>query len=552
MRSPAAAIAWEFWARLSIWKVLAWLTSAGVICAICYQAAPGRADRNYWNALYYAFAFLPVLLTFLHDLFDASYVQSMKKANVKTSFPVHRLRLPVADGELVLASMVPPAVTAFSLCVVFVFFAFAFAFRTILPIWTPLVAVVIFAWDEAICWGSTSVTSGIARMVMPVIQAAFLLLEFSTATIVAVLLLQLPLAYYAALIGVRRARHGIESRSVSAIIRGLLGKEKRTQQGADVASLSSKTFDAVPFPSPQKAIRWVDWRLRGKMAIALVLFAASFCICIFFAGSHEKSKPIGSASFAFALISLYSVGGSAAFGNFGSTPGLSFKQRAFDCIRPVTELQIVRAKFVLAAQFIFSASLFAASSLTIVAIANNASSEMWREWLALHKNANPVSGAALLVTLFFVYAFVLWSCSLPLVGAALTGRKLSGLAAAGVIMISVIVFGLSVFTYLVNGPDILGSPFVLSAMLGTPAIVKLASTIWSVRQVHRSGLMPTALIVKLIAGWAVGAVALFCGAYVTIPPFAEHWQLLACSAALISPLGSYFLCPLALAWNRHR
>jgi hypothetical protein len=214
MRSPAAAIAWEFWQRHR-WGFAA-LAGYLLILATMKPVVLARGQAVTFDSQSFAFfVFVPLcsMLTYLLAVF--TYGLSGDLAARQSMYPPRIFTMPASTAALAGWPMLYGALTM-------AIFWLAIRLLAVWPsgfaapwVWPALLAAVMLCWTQALTWmpyGLPGLRIVVTVLWLSVIDTIVLLaLHFEAGELVmlAILAPQVPLGYFAARFAVARARRGV-------------------------------------------------------------------------------------------------------------------------------------------------------------------------------------------------------------------------------------------------------------------------------------------------------------------------------------------------------
>lgn len=253
MRSPAAAIAWEFRQRHR-WGLIVLLLYVVALAAARVVFRPIRFESEE------AFAFsvlVPLAAAFLYFLAVFSFGLRGDIASRESMYPARMFALPVKTAALawwpMLYGTVAMAVLWFLLR-----FVGIWPPEAEVPKWWPaMLAASILAWTQALTWmayplrGLRVIVSVLVLTMIDVVVFTALQFRPPESLMFAILAPTIPVAYFVALSALSRARRG----DVPEWRLRFAGSAKRVLE---------------PFASAQSAQLWFEWRRFGRVLPALV------------------------------------------------------------------------------------------------------------------------------------------------------------------------------------------------------------------------------------------------------------------------------------------
>lgn len=539
MRSPAAAVAWEFLHRQR-WYLIG-LAVYVLVLGLIKPLYLGSDRPLELGDGYAAFAVVPFSMTFMYFIAVFTFGTTGDLAARQSIYPARMFTLPVSTAALAGWPMLYGAVTMATLWLIVRVLA-RWPWQLELPVvWPGFLCAVVLAWTQVFTWMPYGVRG------LRVVAAVTLLISLDTLVILAVnlnwsegaliafLAPQLPLAYVCACVAVARARRGVVPNWFAG---------PTTTDGA-------RTLP--PFRSDAAAQRWFEWRRNGKSLPVMVALILPFELFLPFITGYGSEAfifellifilltPIAMAGFAGATVSKANPFGREVY---GVTP--------FTATRPLSSAQLIAAKLQMAVW-----STLAAWAVVMVAVPigfawSGADSVLidWARWFTTTVGAPRAVVATLLVLGLLITAT--WMMLVQSLYVGLTGRewlvKTVGFAGLLIVMLLGPLYewiseNAGVRTWLWDWWRLFPAGLV---------IVKVSAAIWVAIRLSRSGLLSDRALVIGAAFWMLVVLAL----YGLLVWWADTRLLpryvFASFAILAVPLVRVAASPLALAWNRHR
>src|SRR5438067_11266365 len=249
MRSPAAAMAWQF-RRRHRWGLIAMIGYLFVLAMIKLVILE-RGQRVDFDDETFAFLVaVPLTATFLYFLSVFSFGLSGDLAARESMYPARMLTLPVTTRALAGLPMLYGTAAVAILWFGTWMFALWPSDMEVPVVWPALLAASLLAWTQALTWMSYPLRG--LRVIVTVLWLAAidavilvaLKLKAHETVMLAILAPHVPLAYFAARSAVARARRG------------------------DVPDWRRTAHDLPrprePFPSPARAQTGFEWRQHGR------------------------------------------------------------------------------------------------------------------------------------------------------------------------------------------------------------------------------------------------------------------------------------------------
>jgi hypothetical protein len=546
MRSPAAAIAWEF-RRHHRWGLMAlagYLVVLWTIKPLIFGPGyPIKLDPpNGMAGL--LIALLTVTFLYFVGLFTFGLAGDL--AARESIYPARMFALPVTTAALAGWPMLYGAAAMASLWVATALLArWPLGIDVSLPvIWPALLAAAFLAWTQALTWmpyGLPGLRVIVAVLWLTTLDAVvFVAIDSKVpeSLMIAFLAPQIPLAYLTAWYAVRRARRG-----------DVPDWRRLFARFGQLADIRPRRRDR--FVSPARAQLWFEWRRHGRslpgwVGILLpfelgLLFIVASPVFVFLILIGVLLTPPFMAAFVAATTSRANP---HVRDSYGVSP--------FTATRPLTSAALVAAKLKMAIW-----STLAAWLLVVVAIpiALNLSGTAPLVIERARQGIEAVGTPRAIVIGFLGFSGLLastWKKLVQNLCIGLTGREW---------LIKSSVF-LSLSFLVVVGPTaqwIHDDRDVQAALWDTwlwiPAVLvglKMSAAAWIATRLYRSRLLSDRTLVTGAACWLVAVLALY-GLLVWLvdTPFIPRY-FLALVAILAIPLARLSAAPLALAWSRHR
>jgi hypothetical protein len=335
MRTPAAAIAWEFRQRHR-WGLIALLATPLTLGAIKFAVLATHAHLEVRDQTFALLVPVPLAATFLYLLAVFTFGISGDLAARESMYPPRMLTLPVSSAALAGWPMLYGGVSVTLLW---------FAMRTagIFPsgvhvpkYWPALFAASLLAWTQALTWmpyplrGMRIVVS--IGLLVSIDVVVFTALENKARESTMFLLLApfVPLAYVAALSAVRRARRGdVPDWGIA---------QRFTPASTRPAALRE-------FRSAGRAQLWFEWRQYGRslpLLVALVLPVGLSLLFLF----RETAVIVIEIVVASLLVPPFmAIFVAATAGKSSSNASGSYGITPFIATRPVADHALVVAKW---------------------------------------------------------------------------------------------------------------------------------------------------------------------------------------------------------------
>ncbi len=539
MRSPAAAIAWEFRQRYR-WGLMALITYLLVFATIRFLVlAPGqRVDLDEES---FAFVVIvPLTATFIYFLAVFTFGLAGDLAARQSMYPARMFTLPVTSAALVgwpmLYGTAAMAMLWFATRALGVWPS-----RVEVPIfWPALLAASLLAWTQALTWmayplrGLRVIVAVLWMASIDAVVMVALNLKASEPVMLAILAPHVPLAYLVARSAVSRARRGD--------VRDWLGRFARV----------GRTADVVPFPSPARAQLWFEWRQYGRSLPWLVAILLPFELALLFPFSHTPElifevllfvvfTPPFMAAFVAATAAKSRASTSDAY---GLTP--------FIATRPLTNGSLIAAKMkaMICSTLVAWVLVFIATPIAL-RFSGAAPAVIERAHRLVEVMGMPRAIAILLLAVAALLAST-WKQLVQSLYIGMSGRDWVVKASVFVALTFLAVI-LPIAVWISRSRQAMAALWNNFALIAAVLVCfKLIAAVWIAIRLHDKRLLSDRTLVSGAVCWDVAVFALY-GLLVWIAPLVLIGNyVLALVAILEVPLARLAAAPLALAWNRNR
>lgn len=544
MRSPAAAIAWEFRRRhRSGLIVLAGylLVMAGIRLVFF---APGQFV-SFSDAQFAAYLAVPLTSTFCYLLAVFSYGLSGDLAARQSIYPARMFTLPLTSGAL---AGWPMLIGSGAMALLWLAMRLLAVWPTdvdVPVIWPALLAASLLAWTQALTWMSYALPG--LRVIVTVLWLAtidsivMLALHFkaSEPVMLAILAPHIPLAYFTARRAVARARRGE--------IPDWRGTFRRL----------GEVTDAWPrwrdrFPSPARAQVWFEWRRAGWSLPAMVAIVLPFELALL--PLFRETPPLVVETLLGVLFTppFMAAFAAATVSKSNSDGSDSYSVTPFLATRPLTSVSLIAARLKVTVR-----STLAAWLLVIVAIPIglklSGTLPLARDWTRHLIAAVGAPRAIAIVLLGFTGLLAsTWKQLVQSLYVGVSGREWA-VKASVFLALSFLAVVLPLGHWIVRSRVVMAAlwnalPWIAAVLV----CVKLSAAAWIAMRLYDSGLLRGRMLVLGAVCWDVAVFALYGLLVWIIPSLLVQPYFLALVAILAIPLARLSAAPLALASNRHR
>ena len=544
MRSPAAAIAWEFRQRHR-WGLRALIAYLLVMATIKLVVVVRGVPINLDSPESFAFVVVvPITATFTYFLAVFTFGLDGDLAARQSMYPARMFTRPVTTSALAGWPMLYGALAMMILWLATRAFALWPSAVEVPIVWPAVMAASLLAWTQALTWLPYPLPG--LRIIVTVLwlgtidAIALMALHFQARESVMLWFLapQVPLAYLTARFAVLRARRG-DVPDWSSAFAWL----------APIARMQSRQHRH--FRSPASAQAWFEWRRYGRSLPVWVAILLPFELLLLWAADDAAAlvfeillvvllTPPFMATFAAATVSK---SGPNASDSYGVTP--------FIATRPLTNAELVAAKLKMTIWSTLAAWLLVLIAIPLALKLSGTSGLVLERWHRLIEVVGaPRAVVALLLTLAGCVAAT-WKQLVQSLYIVLTGRASLIKGSVFLILGFFVLFG--PFAQWITDSGRLGELWsALPLIFAVLATLKMIAAVWIVVRLYHGRLLSDRALVAGAAFWCLAVLALY-GVLVWLldTPHIPHY-LLMLIAILSIPLARLSAAPLALSWNRHR
>ncbi len=556
MRSPAAAIAWEF-RRRHRWGLAAFALYLAVLVAIRLLAL-GPGDRVTYDDdwIFALVVVVPLASTLTFFLAVFSFGLAGDLAARRSIYPARMFTLPVTHAALAGWPMLYGTVAMAVLWLATRFLAVWPSEVDVPWIWPALFAAVILAWTQALTWmpyplpGLRVIVTILWLAVIGFVYILALHLETPESVMLALLAPHLPLAYLVARFAVTRARRGDvpDWRQVFAHLDPSTGTALARR--GRIRDLLRRRRDH--WPSPERAQMWLEWRRHGRSLPTLVAILLPFELSLLFASRGTSVfvfetlaavllTPPLMAAFVAATVSESSPGG-----------GDSHQLTPFIATRPLTSAALISAKLKATAQSTLASWLLVLAAVPLALRLSGTSWVVADGARRVVEIAGTPRAVALGLLVLAVLMAATWKQLVQGLYIGLSGR--AWLVKASVFgTLSLVTLLVPLVPWVARNRDVIAGlwnalPWILAVLAGG----KISAAAWIALRLHDRRLVSGRTLVLGALSWDLAVLALYGLLRWLLPALLFRGYLLALVAILAVPLARLSAAPLALSWNRHR
>ncbi|HET7436127.1 MAG TPA: hypothetical protein VFN10_15560 [Thermoanaerobaculia bacterium] len=542
MRSPAAAIAWEF-RRRHRWGFLAFGVYLVVLAVIKFAVLGGR-QFAFRDEQAFAFAVVvPTTITFLYVLAVFTFGLDGDLAARESIYPARLFTLPLSSDALAGLPMLYGCSAAAVLWLATRFLGIWPAGVNVPVIWPALLAASLVAWTQALTWmpyplrGLRVIVTILWLSSLDAIVLAALHFQASEPLMLTILAPHVPLAYLVARSALRRARCGDVADWQRLFTRG---------------DVSASVKKRAPFASASRAQVWFEWRRHGQSLPLLVAVLLPFELAMLFL-FHETAgivvetfviillTPAVLATFVAATVSKSTASASDAY-----TLG------AFTAARPLSDVALIGAK-------LKATILSALVAWLLVIVATIATLKVsgaapvildGAHWLA---NAiGPLRAALAIVLALIALIASTWKQLVQSLAIGMSGRAwMAKRSLFATLALLAIVLPSS--RWITRSKALMAALWTaLPWILGALVCIKTLVASWIALRLFAKRVLSDRTLVIAAACWSATVIVLSAALAAIFPAVIVRHYVLIFIAILAVPLVRLAAAPLALDWNRHR
>jgi len=545
MRSPAAAIAWEFRRRhrWGLIAVAAYMLVLGTIRLLVLE--PGRGI-DFEDAPSFALAVVvPLTATFMYFLAVFSFGLGGDVAARQSMYPVRMFSLPVTTAGLAGWPMIYGAAAIALLWFATRFLALWPSGVDVPMVWPAVLAASLLAWTQALTWtsyplrGMRVIVTVLWLVVIDAVVMVALESKASEPVMLAILAPHVPLAYLVARLSVARARRGdVPDWRQSFARLGRFTDVQRRRRGR--------------FSSAAHAQAWFEWRRFGRSLPALVGILLPFELALLFVFSDTPAI-VFETLLGVLLTPPFMAAFVAPTAGKSNQPGRdSYGVTPFMATRPLTSASLVAAKLKAATWSTLAAWLPILVAIPI-ALRWSGSSPTVVEWKRqlIEAVGTPRAAAIALLGIAALVAAT-WKQLVQSLYISMSGRdwivKSSALLALSLLTVAVPLAHSIAGNKAAMAALWTALPWIAAVLVG----LKTAAAAWIATRLHdRKRLADRTLLVGAVC-WNVVTFALYGLLMWIVPRLLVPAYVLALVAILGVPLVRLSAAPLAFAWNRNR
>jgi hypothetical protein len=542
MRTPAAAIAWEFRQRHR-WGLLALLATILTLGAIKIAVLTTQAHLEVHDVTFALLVPVPLAATFLYLLAVFTFGISGDLAARESMYPPRMLTLPVSTAALAGWPMLYGCV---SMTLLWLAMRIACIFPSgseVPKYWPALFAASLLAWTQALTWmpyplRGMRIAISIGLLVsIDIVVFTALETRAGESTMLLLLAPFVPLAYVAAYSAVGRARRGDGAHWGAA------------ERFAPAFTRSAARRD---FRSAARAQLWFEWRQYGRSLPLLVAIVLPVGLCLLFLFREAAVIVVEIVVASLLIPPFMAIFVAATAGKSSSNASESYGITPFLATRPVEDRALVVAKWQAALLSTLAAWAIVAVAVPVALLWSDATEP-------IIDIARDVGGAlgrprAILLGLLILAGLVgsTWKQLVQGLYIAMSGRDwaVKGMVFATLVLVTA---GFLALGWILDSRDRIvvawnAIPWLMAAFVALKLV--LAMRVMQ-RGVERGLFTRTQLIFGAIV-WDVCVLAVYGVLALILPDILVRRTFLLLVAMLVVPFVRLAAAPLAVARNRHR
>lgn len=542
MRTPAAAIAWEFRQRHR-WGLIGLLATILILGAIKFAVLSTQAHPERHDVTFALLVPMPLAATFLYLLAVFTFGISGDLAARESMYPPRMLTLPVASRALAGWPMLYG-------CLSIALLWFAMRMVCIFPsgfevpkYWPALFAASLLAWTQALTWmpypfrGMRIVTSIGLLVSIDVVVFSALENKARESTMLLLLAPFVPLAYLAASSAVGRAR------------RGDVPDWGLRQRFAPAFSHSAVRRD---FRSAARAQLWFEWRQFGRSLPLLVAIVLPVELSLLFLFRETAVIVVEIVVASLLLPPFMAIFVAATAGKSSSNASGSYGITSFLATRPIEDRALVVAKWQAALLSTLAAWAMVAVAVPVGLLWSGAAEPI----LNIARTVDSALGRprAIILGLLILAGLVgaTWKQLVQGLYIAMSGRDwaVKGIAFATLALVTA---GFLVLGWLLESRYRLAVALnAIPSLMAAMGALKLLLAMRVMQLGAARGLFTRTQLISGAVAWDVCVLAVYGVLTVILPDILVRRYFLLLVAMLVVPLVRLAAAPLAVARNRHR
>lgn len=524
MRSPGAAIAWEF-RQHHRWGFAAVIAYLFVLALIKLVGLSFDLDEESFALV----IVVPLAATFIYFLAVFSFGLAGDLAARRSMYPGRMLTLPVTTGALAGWPMLCGGAAMAILWFATRLFGIWPPRFDVPIVWPALLAASLLAWTQALTWmpyplpGLRVIVTVLWLAMIDAIVMVALELKASEPVMLAIIAPQLPLAYLAARSAVARARRG----DVPDWRRGVT---RSARIGGELSS-------------PLDAQVWFEWRQYGRSLPALVGILLPFELAMLFL--FRQTPELVFETFLFVLFTPPIM---AAF----VAATVSKPAGTFIATRPLTDASFIAARLRTTIRSTLAAWLLIAVAVPLALKFSGTASVVIERVQKLVDVFGMPRAIGLMLLVFLALLASTWKQLVQSLYAGMSGRewvvKASVFATLAFLSIALPVAHRVSKSRLAMAVLWTSLPKIAAVLV----LLKISLAVWIAMRLRDRRLVSDRTLILGAVCWDLAVFALYGLLIWIFPAIVVRTYVLALLAILATPLARVSAAPLALAWSRHR
>jgi hypothetical protein len=540
MRSPAAAVAWEFRQRHR-WGLIALAGYFLVLAVIRVTVLTAGQRVHFADEMTFAFVVVvPITSTFIYFLAVFTFGLSGDLAARQSMYPARMFTLPMTSAALAGWPMLYGTLAMTILWVLTRLLALWPAGTDVPILWPALLAASLLAWTQALTWMSYPLPGlrvAVIIVWLTVIDSVVLIaLHYGARELVMLALLvpHVPLAYLAARSAVARARRGdVPDWRLS----------RRLAQGG--------TRPRTDFRSAAHAQRWLEWRLHGRSLPVLVAILLPLELLLLFI---FRETPV--IVFETLLLVLFTPPFMAAFvaATVGkSNPGSdSHGVAPFLATRPLSSMSLIAAKLRVTVGSTLAAWLLVLLAVPVALKLSGTAPLVIERSRAFADVMGAPRAVALELLGFAALLAATWKQLVQSLYIGMSGREWA-VKASVFVPLSFLAAMVPLARWITRNKATMAWLWnAFPAILAALVVLKISAGLWIAIRLRDGGLLSDRTLILGALGWSALVFAIDGLLAWIFPDLLVGGYVLALVAILLVPLARLSAAPLALSWNRHR
>ena len=543
MRSPAAAIAWEFRQRHR-WGLFVFVGYLVVLAAIKLVVFARGLPVTLGSPESFAFVVMvPLVTTFTYSLAVFTFGLDGDLAARQSMYPARLFTLPVTTTAL---SVLPMIYGTAAMMILWLATRTLALWPSGLPvpwIWPAFLAASLLAWTQALTWMPYPIPG--LRIFVTVLllgtidTTAILALHFKAheSVMLGILAPQIPLAYLVARFALARARCGDAPHWRPAF--------------ASQAQIAPRPRHRERFSSPASAHAWFEWRRHGRSLPAWVAILLPFELVLLWVAGESTGLVVTILIAVLLTPPFMATFAATAASRSSANTGDSYGVTPFIATRPLTNAELIAAKLRMAIRSVSVTWLLVLLAMMIALTLSGTSGLLLERLRRLSEIVGAPRAVVAVLLLIGGCIAATWTQLVQGLYVGLTGR--ASLINGSVVLVLGFFFLFGPFAEWIVDSRRLGEVWSALPLIFTLLVtVKMIAAVWVVVRLYRGRLLSDRALVLGAGFWCVAVFALYAVlVWLLGTPHIPHY-LMMLLAILAIPLARLSAAPLALAWNRHR